>query len=77
MTQEEMTSRLREWGFVVGKRDPRINTRFEGSFMVVESHEESELPTEDGRNGPWCIVGDDLAALVREAYGVWEGDYNV
>jgi len=39
--------------------------------MVVESHDESELPTDDGANGPWCIVGDDLDALIAVAYDVW------
>jgi hypothetical protein len=61
---------LVDWcGFVVGLRDPRLNTDFPGQFMVVDDlHEESELPTRDGSNGPWCIVGDDLAKLIDEAF---------
>lgn len=59
---------LREQGFTVGARDSRLNRKYAGAFMVVEAHEESELPTDDGSNGPWCIVGDDLDALVRQAY---------
>lgn len=61
---------LRARGFTVGARDPRINTNYPGAFMVVEAHDESELPTEDGSNGPWAIVGDDLQALIDEAYEV-------
>ncbi len=41
---------------------------YPGKFMVTESYEENELPTEDGSNGPWCITGDDLDALVDEGY---------
>lgn len=62
---------LRKLGFIVGPRDPRLNRKYPGKFMVVESHDESELPTDDGSNGPWCIVGDDLDALVQQAYDVW------
>lgn len=63
---------LEKMGFTVGKRDARLNTDFGGAFMVVEAHDESELPTRDGRNGPWCIVGDDLDALINEAFDSWE-----
>lgn len=62
---------LEAMGFIVGPRDPHLNRKYPGGFMVVESHEESELPTDDGSNGPWCIVGDDLDELVEEAYRVW------
>ncbi len=61
---------LLDYGYEIGVRDPRLNSDYPGCFMVVESHEPSELPTRDGRNGPWCIVGDDLAALVTEAFEV-------
>lgn len=66
---------LVEEGFTVGVRDPRLNTRYTGKFMVAESYEDDETPTEDGSNGPWCIVGDDLCELVSEAWRVWAGDY--
>lgn len=65
---DDKTAYLRQQGWTVGDRDPRLNTKFPGRFMCVEEHEESELPTEDGSNGPWCIVGDDLEDLVRRAY---------
>ena len=68
---EEKLVMLTKMGFTCGARDARLNRRFPGKFMVVEYHEESELPTEDGRNGPWCIVGDDLEELIDEAFNVW------
>jgi hypothetical protein len=59
-------------GFKIGKRDPRgINTNFPGKFMVAEDYDPSQLPTRDGSNGPWCIVGDNLDALIDEAFNVW------
>ncbi len=64
---------LEAYGYKIGPRDPRINSDYPGAFMVVESHEESELPTRDGSNGPWCIVGDDLPALLDEAFSVLAG----
>lgn len=65
---------LRRMGFIVGPREPRLNRKYPGGFMVVEHYDESELPTDDGSNGPWCIVGDDLAALVEQAFKIWEGE---
>ena len=59
---------LIERGWIIGNRDPRLNTDYPGAFMAAEHYEESELPTRDGSNGPWCIVGDDLPALIAEAY---------
>lgn len=55
-------------GFVVGIRDCRLNTDFPGAFMVAEEYDESQLPTRDGRDGPWCIVGDNLERLIDEGY---------
>jgi hypothetical protein len=57
-------------GFVVGHRDPRINADHDGFFMVAESYDQKELPTQDGSTGPWAIVGNDLTALVDEAYAL-------
>jgi hypothetical protein len=63
-------------GFRIGERDPRgINTNYPGRYMVAEDYGDDELPTEDGSNGPWCIVGDDLDALITEAFYVWFDDY--
>lgn len=66
-----MRSWLESNGFVCGIRDPRINTDYPGKYMVAEEYEDSELPTRDGRNGPWCIVGNDLDELIQKAYNVW------
>jgi hypothetical protein len=59
-------------GFTVGPRDPRVNTRYDGAFMVIEPHDNEELPTMDGSDGPWAIVGDDLSALIACAFSLWE-----
>jgi hypothetical protein len=71
-----MKAALLDMGFIIGDRNPRINTNYPGKFMVAESHEPSELPTKDGSNGPWCIVGDDLDKLIEEAYRVWSPEYD-
>lgn len=65
---------LQAYGFTVGPRDPRLNTDHEGDFMVVEYHQDDELPTRDGANGPWCLVGNDLDTLVTEAFKFWAGE---
>ncbi len=65
---------LKAFGFIVGKRDPRLNRNYAGKFMVVEAHDEDELPTNDGANGPWCIVGNNLTELIDKAYEVWCDD---
>lgn len=52
-------------GYYVGPRDPQRNTAHAGAFMVAESLDVGE--TEDASAGGFCIVGDDLAELVREA----------
>jgi hypothetical protein len=64
----DMSAKLKSYGFVIGDREPRLNTNYPGKFMVVEPYEECELPTEDGSDGPWCIVGDDLDVLIADAY---------
>ena len=61
-----MVKNLTECGWFVGVRDPKRNTDFEGVYMVCEDL--SEGPSEDARNGGFCIVGNDLAVLVEEAY---------
>lgn len=77
-THEEMMAVLKSRGFIIGDRDQNLNTLHEGAFMVVEPFYESYLPnsgtTLDGRDGPWCIVGNDLSVLVSAAYesGIWE-----
>jgi len=43
--------------------------------MVIESHEKDEGPTDDGSNGPWCVVGDNLDALIETAWNSWADHY--
>lgn len=67
MLDTDKIDRLRALGYTVGARDERVNTLYPGRYMVIESHDESELPTRDGSNGPWAIVGDDLNELINDA----------
>ena len=60
---------LQAAGFVVGKRDPNMNRAFAGRFMVAEAYEPGTTQDDaQGGDGVWCIVGDDMATLVREAF---------
>ena len=63
---------LEKYGFTIGERDDRLNTDYTGNFMVVEATSENiedyELPSRDGANGPWCVVGDNLVELVDNAH---------
>lgn len=74
LSHKEKLAFLKARGFHVGARDPRLNRNYPGAFMVAEPYDESETPTDDGSNGPWCIVGDDLVALVAEAYQIGIAD---
>lgn len=67
-TIRQMRKALQRAGFVIGIRDNRLNTDFPGKYMVAEAYDESDLPTKDGSNGPWCIVGDNLEELIVDAY---------
>jgi hypothetical protein len=62
---------LKSFGFTVGDRNPDLNTDFQGAKMVVEATVDDigdyDLPTADGSDGPWCVVGDDLNDLVDRA----------
>ncbi|KKL89013.1 hypothetical protein LCGC14_1918870 [marine sediment metagenome] len=68
MKRGEKVMFLLSYGWTVGQRNPQLNTNYPGSYMAVEPFEDDELPTLDGGDGPWCIVGDDLDALINEAY---------
>jgi len=65
---------LKKAGFIVGPRDPRLNRAFKGIFMVAAHYEKTQRPTDDASKGPWCIVGNNLAALITQAYDFWEPD---
>lgn len=56
---------LRIHGFHVGERDPTRNASFEGQYMVADL---DSAPGPDASSGGYCIVGDDLDALVNEAF---------
>lgn len=68
MTQTQQADWLRKHGFIIGIRDARLNRAFKGSYMVTEQFTEPLTPTDDGRNGPWCIVGDDINNLINLAF---------
>lgn len=62
---------LEAMGFRIGARDPRMNTAFEGAFMVAEGYEDGHTQ-EDGQGGVWCVVGDDLEQLIETAAGFFD-----
>ncbi len=68
MTTGEKAMALLFDGFTIGQRNDRLNTDHAGYFMVVEAYEESQLPTKDGSNGPWCVVGFDLPQLIDQGF---------
>lgn len=63
-----MRAALEGLGFHVGARDPKRNTNFHGRYMVAETLEHEGGPDANSGDGSYCIVGDDLAELIREAY---------
>ena len=63
---------LERSGFVIGARDARLNRNYRGAFMVAEPYTDEDTPTNDGSNGPFCIVGDNLSALIHEAFAIHE-----
>lgn len=48
--------------FSFGWRDPRVKPAYPGCYMVVEDI--AEIGDPDG----WAIVGDDMRALINEAF---------
>lgn len=73
MTHEQKTAVLKAYGFTVGARDARLNTDHPGNLMVLEgsiqeAEQDHDLPTANGCDGPWCVVGDSLPELVDEAF---------
>lgn len=57
---------LEDRGFIIGERDPNMNTAFAGRFMVAEPYEAGHTqPDGMGGDGVWCVVGDDLAHLIE------------
>lgn len=59
---------LQDAGFIVGKRDPNMNRAFGGRYMVAEHYPAGTIQDDaQGGDGVWCIVGNDMAALLRDA----------
>lgn len=55
-------------GYYIGPRDPLRNQAFEGEWMVCGDPVPAVTPTDDAGSGGYCTVGDDLDALIRDAY---------
>ncbi len=65
--------KLKKAGFIVGDRDQNLNRAFSGRYMVAEVRDPDDpYPTDDAGDGRFCIVGDDLDALAREAATFFE-----
>lgn len=60
-----IAARLHSQGFFISPRDPGRNRAHAGEWMVCEDL--TEGPTDDASRGTFCVVGDDLAELIREA----------
>lgn len=54
-------------GLFVGERDPKRNKAYKGKFMVCENHGMG-IESLNAGTGGFCIVGDDLEALITEAF---------
>lgn len=50
-------------GYFVGRRDKKRNTKYEGKYMVCWDVDFDQT-TEDASIGGYCVVGDDLQALL-------------
>jgi hypothetical protein len=64
LTHAQKVTVLEAYGFTIGARDARFKPQFPGKFMVLESGDEENV--EDC----WCVVGDDLPALVDEGFSL-------
>ena len=69
MTYEEQKRWLQMRGFIVGKRDPLMNTTVTGDFMVSDPYPAgyTQLHGADAAE-LWCLVGDSLPELVADAF---------
>lgn len=76
-TFEQKIQKLQEMGIECGARDPKRNTGFAGDYMVAEPLDYGAAPTADASSGGFCIVGDDLPALVDEAFDIFCEDMDV
>lgn len=59
---------IRAAGLFIGERDPNMNKAFDGKWMVCAYLEARDpYPTDDAREGLFCIVGECPNALAEEA----------
>lgn len=72
MNIAEKTVALLAGGYTIGQRNPLVNTDYVGDYMVIEAYDPIELPTKDGRNGPWAVVGNDLWLLIEDAWNAYK-----
>ena len=68
---------LDDCGFTISARDPEINRKYPGRFMVCECYDEKTGQTDDGSDGPWTLVGDDLDSLIEEAFDFFADCYPI
>lgn len=73
-TIAEQRQWLESCGFIVGARDPKRNTAFNGAFMVAaDPLPDGVESTEDARHYGFCVVSDNLNECIRAAF---EASYN-
>ena len=70
MVEQNNLAWLEANGFIVGERDPAMNSAYAGRYMVAEHYEPGHAQ-EDGDGGVWCIVGDCLEFLIEETVNFW------
>lgn len=62
----KMVNHLQERGFYIGIRDPKRNKAFKGKWMVAEQVD-IQIETDCADQGGYCVVGDDMNELIRDA----------
>lgn len=58
---------LKSHGFYIGRRDDAMNSLHRGGWMVCEEYKPGVSAQRDASSGVWCVVGDDLSALLSIA----------
>ena len=58
---------LKSHGFYIGRRDDAMNSLHRGNWMVCEEYKPGVSAQRDASFGVWCVVGDDLSALLSIA----------
>jgi hypothetical protein len=71
LSSDPLARALRAADFIVGPRDARRKPEHPGRYMVAQPLTAGEDPAD---NSAYCIVGDSLPSLVREAARRFEID---